>query len=621
MSFLSPLFLLGALAAAIPVVLHFMHREPEPRLTFPAVRLLRHAPVEDARHRRLREWLLLALRVAALALLACAFARPFLLSRATTSNRVMIIALDTSMSMSAPGRFARAQDLARDALSRAGSGDLVGVVTFADTAQISLEPTADRALARAAIDTARPGFGGTHYRAAFGAASQAIDAAGGASASITVVTDLQANGWGSGDRASIPASANIQVADVGALSANLAVTALRVEGTRALATIRNESKTVRDAHARLLADGKASGESTIAIAPGSSAEVEIAGVRGDSVSVTVEDEGGVPGDDTRFALVRKNTQRVFLVTTNGDMALEAFYLQQALSAAPPENSYSMAGVSTANAATIGTSGGGAVFLLSTRGLERRGREALSAFVRGGGGMFVAVSPDVDADVVGQILGISMPAASAARLALQPRALVPVDARHPVFQVFGEQAASLALARFTTVFPAPQAGCSVVASFTTGEPALSDCAAGSGRALVFASDLDNRGNDLPLHPSFVPFVQASARYLTGTDARPSDVLIAAVPKGVAPVPGIATIPGADGDPVRRIAVNVDPAESESERLTPEQFEGAVAKLREGERPALRLEARQREDRQHVWQYALFAVIALLGVESVVAARTA
>ena len=83
MSFLSPLFLAGALAAAVPIVLHLLKREPEARVKFSAVKLLRSAPVEHASRRHLRELLLLALRVAALLLLALAFARPFLTSGAS----------------------------------------------------------------------------------------------------------------------------------------------------------------------------------------------------------------------------------------------------------------------------------------------------------------------------------------------------------------------------------------------------------------------------------------------------------------------------------------------------------------------------------------------------------
>src|SRR3954453_6859643 len=116
-SFLSPLFLVGALAAAVPIVLHLLRREPEPRVRFAAVRLLRGAPVEYTDRRRLRERLLLALRITTLVLLALAFARPFLASAtAVRSAGATIVALDTSFSMSAPGVFARARELARNAV-------------------------------------------------------------------------------------------------------------------------------------------------------------------------------------------------------------------------------------------------------------------------------------------------------------------------------------------------------------------------------------------------------------------------------------------------------------------------------------------------------------------------
>src|SRR6267143_1256757 len=105
-SFLSPLFLAAAAAAAVPIVLHLLKREPEPRVKFAVVKLLKRAPVEHTEKRRIRELLLLALRIAALLLLALAFARPFFPSGAAIgSPGVTVIALDTSYSMSAPGQF------------------------------------------------------------------------------------------------------------------------------------------------------------------------------------------------------------------------------------------------------------------------------------------------------------------------------------------------------------------------------------------------------------------------------------------------------------------------------------------------------------------------------------
>src|SRR5581483_11025687 len=46
MAFLAPLFLAGGAAIALPIVLHLLKREPENRVRFSAVHLLKEAPVE-----------------------------------------------------------------------------------------------------------------------------------------------------------------------------------------------------------------------------------------------------------------------------------------------------------------------------------------------------------------------------------------------------------------------------------------------------------------------------------------------------------------------------------------------------------------------------------------------
>ena len=77
MAFLNPFFLLGALAATLPVLVHLVRRTRAVRLQFPSLMFLRRIEQKTIRRRRLRNLLLLALRAAALLLLALAFARPY----------------------------------------------------------------------------------------------------------------------------------------------------------------------------------------------------------------------------------------------------------------------------------------------------------------------------------------------------------------------------------------------------------------------------------------------------------------------------------------------------------------------------------------------------------------
>jgi Aerotolerance regulator N-terminal/von Willebrand factor type A domain len=627
-SFLSPLFLAGAAAAAVPILLHLLKREPETRVKFAAVKLIKQAPVEHTDRRRLRELLLLALRVTALVLLALAFARPFFATGAAVgSTGVTVVALDTSYSLSAPGRFERARQLAKDAVAKAPAGDLVGVVTFADEAEIVAKPGVDRTLADDAIQQASAGFGATRYRTALSAAAQHL---AGRHGTVVVVTDLQENGWDAGDRASVPEGTTIRVADVGAMPPNLAVTSVRPLPDRVVATVRNAGPRARDARVHLRIDGRPAGDATVSLGADQSAEATFAGApRGSSAAVSVDDPDGIEADNVRYAVIGGTGKpSVLVVTGSGDVNRDAFYVQHALAAGTPADSAFQ--IASAGAADLSgwtedrLTPHAAVLLLSTRGLERRGRELLSAYAQHGGGIFIAAGPDVDGDVVGDVLG----AGSTLRIATvegarpAPRALAPADGRHPVFRAFAGNPASLGLVTFQNAARIGGSACQTLARFTTGDTALIECPAGDGHALVLASDLDNRWNDFPLHATFVPFVHEVVRYLASARAHAVDYLIADAPAGVRRVPGVVTLTGAAqaAGGARMIAVNVDPRETDPARLSADEFQSVVMRLKDAGEIGTRGEAKEQEDEQHLWRYALAAMAVLLAAEGVLAART-
>ena len=70
----------------------------------------------------------------------------------------------------------------------------------------------------------------------------------------------------------------------------------------------------------------------------------------------------------------------------------------------------------------------------------------------------------------------------------------------------------------------------------------------------------------------------------------------------------------------MAVNVDPAESAAERLTPAEFEAPITRVNENGPDPVASGVQQQEDRQHVWQYVLGLMVAMLVVESFVGSRT-
>src|SRR5687768_2633767 len=238
LSFLSPLFLVGAAAAAIPIALHLFYRRTEPVVEFAAMRYLRQAPVEQSRYRRLRELLLLALRVVALVLLACAFARPFLVGSAATLNgAATVVLVDTSASLTGPGQFDRVRARAADVIRQSPVTHPVAVLSFARTAEVVAPLSQDRAGALAAVGQLKPGSGATRYKAALQRATEEL---GGRPGRIVVLTDLQQSGWDAAD-AAVPDNVSVELDEVEGPSANVAVTSLRIDQGDAVAVVQNFS--------------------------------------------------------------------------------------------------------------------------------------------------------------------------------------------------------------------------------------------------------------------------------------------------------------------------------------------------------------------------------------------
>ena len=133
MSFLAPLYLLLAAAIAVPLLIHLMRRRIGARVDFPAARYLERAEKEHSRTLKIRNLLLMLLRVLALLAIVAAAARP--VARwlgAGHAPTAIAIVIDNSLSSSAVvnGRplLDQFKTMARDVLSHATATDRVWLV-------------------------------------------------------------------------------------------------------------------------------------------------------------------------------------------------------------------------------------------------------------------------------------------------------------------------------------------------------------------------------------------------------------------------------------------------------------------------------------------------------------
>lgn len=135
MNFLSPWFLLGALAVAGPILFHLIRRAVKERMPFSSLMFLTPTPPRVTRQRKLEHLWLLLLRCLCLLLLAIGFARPFfggditLPSPAAENRRVMLL-VDTSASMKREGLWSRAREIGEHYLDKARPGDQLAIVAF-----------------------------------------------------------------------------------------------------------------------------------------------------------------------------------------------------------------------------------------------------------------------------------------------------------------------------------------------------------------------------------------------------------------------------------------------------------------------------------------------------------
>ena len=188
MSFLAPLFLLGGLAIALPVVFHLVRRSSREKLVFSSLMFLKPTPPRMTRRNRLENIFLLLLRCLAICILALGFARPFLqkpmaATPTSATGAQIVILLDTSASMKREGVWAEALAKAEAALKRTTAADQVAMLAFDDQVRtvVSFEQWAamnisDRVtLAAQRLAESKPTWRSTHLGNALIAAADTIE--------------------------------------------------------------------------------------------------------------------------------------------------------------------------------------------------------------------------------------------------------------------------------------------------------------------------------------------------------------------------------------------------------------------------------------------------------------
>lgn len=211
MSVLAPLYLLGLAAISLPLVFHLIRRSPRGEMPFSSSMFLTPSPPRLTRRSRLDQLLLLLLRGLALALLACAFARPFLRQAARlTFNNVgeerIAVLVDTSASMRRGRLWQQAVAAVDKVVARCRPQDQLAVFAVDDALRpvatfdylSQVEPARRRATVNSRLKSFSPTWSGTHLGQALADAVVATadvredrEAAARAPRRVVLVSDMQ----------------------------------------------------------------------------------------------------------------------------------------------------------------------------------------------------------------------------------------------------------------------------------------------------------------------------------------------------------------------------------------------------------------------------------------------
>jgi hypothetical protein len=685
MSFLAPLFLLGALAIAASIVFHLIRRTTRERVRFSSLMFLRPEPPRLTQRNRVEHWLLLLLRCAALALLALGFARPFLKQdlpalTAPGQARQVVVLLDTSASMRREGGWPEALARAEAVLRRLQPADEAALLTFDRTLSPRLTreewlatPLSDRlGLARARLREIQPSWEATNLDAALMRAADLLNetpaAPAGVMRQIVVITDLQVGSRLTGlQNFDWPPHLEVSVEAVTARPAGNAFAQLLGDvpggnptSSRAVRVrVSNEPDSTRDQF-QLAWAGPAGGVRGAAldvqVPPGQSRVVSLPAPPPDTAADRIVLRGDEhPFDNTLFALPPE-AMRLDVLYVGADVAAEPrqplFFLRRAFQDTPL--------VSVRVVTTDGAADRPPHLAVVTGPISEAALPRLEGtLARGGVVLFAPVDPAAAAT-----LGKLVPGADLAAVEERParHALFgELDFRHPLFAPFADPRFSdftkIHFWRYRRFDLTTLPGVRVLARFDSDDPAIAELPVGPGRLLLFAAGWHPEDSQLALSSKFVPLLYAalelaggrapdSAPWFVGTPVRlPVEALPSGAPltwrepdgtvanlaagtvsTDAARIPGIHELTA--GGEQRRFAVNLDPAESRTAPLPVEELERlGVPVARPATEPAraaelqARLHGAELEGRQKLWRWLLATALAILLLETWLAGWTA
>jgi len=541
MAFLAPLFFAALATLAVPIAIHLTQRERKQIVEFPSLMFLEKIPYQSVRRRHIRDWPLLAMRLAAILLMVLAFSRPFferpLVALASAAGPCeVVILLDRSYSMAYGDRWTRAQAAARQVVQSLGPSDHATLILFGTSAQLEVRATADLSRVTAAIDAAKVSAEATRYAPGLKLAQRVVIDSPLRSREVVMVSDFQRNGWTRDENLRLPEGTTFRPIPItDAQPANLTVSSVLPQRsifsgqeriTVAAGIVNRGPAPVANVQVRLELDGRTVETKAVTVQTGEPASVAFQPVtlgraftRG---AVRIGDDA--LAHDNVFHFVVSPAQRlpVFILDPPRASREASLYLQKALAiGTTPAFQVDVRQGESISATDLDRH---RVVILNDAAALSSG-DILKPFVSNGGGLFVILGERGNWGTDSNDLLPAVPGNVVDRPG-RGGALAELDFSHPILELFkAPRSGNLSTARFfryrtTTLKPAPAADKTreqtpdtrVIARFDDGAVAMAERRIGSGHVILWTSTLDNYWNDLALKSVYLPFIHGIVRHL-------------------------------------------------------------------------------------------------------------
>lgn len=624
MGFLNSAFLIGLAAVSIPLILHFLSRRRITTIEFSSLRFLEQMQKSRMKWLKIKEILLLLLRMSIIALIVMAFARPTLRGFVGSSkgSSSVVILLDRSASMETQGETGSLFDEARRTAARLSTGlersDRITVIPFPSTSPgRSFGPMYQSERLQEEISGLEMGYGSGGLGEALKLALESLAASSDVNKEIYIISDFQKASWNNlppevlsgSPRDNINLSCialspsgpqNVGISDI-LLPPQMLVPGENFQVETEL--VNHGSGTLENVLVGIVIGGERKAQSSVSLQPGRPTRVPF--------TVRLDKPGSYNGyaeiDFDRYSLDNKRFFTIEIpdrinVLAVGQTVDDLRFLSLALDR-PEAGQIHYKGISISDLLREDASKYRVMLLHNLRNLDPAREAAVNRFVKGGGAIFLSMGKSSDVSYWNGFLAQSGISATPVTGERGEYIIWDIfDFGHPIFSIYARdlpERSDPSMADIHIFNYSSLSGGTILGSTSDGINLLSESKI--EMLLVFGSGLDMNSGDLPAHSFFLPFLARSIEYLgsknsgetaAGTIGQPftwrgTDItggLTLTTPSGksidIDPAAGgggstarfdVDDMPGvyqltSSGKNVASIPFNVDPGESSSEVIS-------------------------------------------------------